>query len=272
MLSPAGKERIRPTTSRFCTNELCARWEPFAQLKQLAWRWDGDSYPEKNRQSYGDHDLLVMHKPALMELLRLAPTGFPAHGNLRTSLLILEKQWNIFDLEGRGLDKLSRDVHAWQMATAAADVWRMICRHLYNRARDSKTSDALEPMLSLIELPIVVKASPTSVAMTNVSQLESMFPTFELGSAGEGDDDDDEPEITHEKCCCPGCTSMAEAQAIEIQSDEDVDAAHDLLLLADPPIPDPRTGMQKKFTCGQEHDQSMSAGRGEETIAQEDGR
>ena len=246
--SPTSAARLRPTTTHFDPQELYEAWRPTATLVKCDWAWSGDDYKKnksRGRASHGDTALLEQHKPALLHLLTVAPTGFPAHADLRMTFLKLndDEECRIFGHLGT--------VQPWHVANEAADVWRLMCRHLYNQKRSGKAgSAALHELLDIIIMPTREEkpdGPPTddriepSVAASPPHD-NIVEPAVAASAASDIDTDEDyDCEITREMCMCPLC-----ATAISISSsDEEATAA----AASDLPIPDPRSGKQRKDTA-----------------------
>ena len=98
-----------------------------AKLRDAGFRWDASTY-EKSRGSTADVDMLLVFKAALLILLTFGYTGFPAHGNVRNTLLKLQEEFAIFD----GQPKFH-----YKLASEAAGKWRRIAK-IYELKRDEK--------------------------------------------------------------------------------------------------------------------------------------
>ena len=79
----------------------------------------------------GDEEGIQQHVQALTPFLRLAPSGFPALADVRTALMQLEQTHQIFAVD---------PAYLWRWSTDAADQWRLLCRHVYNRHRSQHVS------------------------------------------------------------------------------------------------------------------------------------
>ena len=112
----------RPKTLHVPVADLFDAWAPLARLRDTSFEWDGSAYSKPSRNLSCDRSGLEAHKDALMELVRLAPTGFPAHASVREALLQLDSRFNIF----------AGQSNTFKVASDAADVWRVMCRDLYD--------------------------------------------------------------------------------------------------------------------------------------------
>ena len=211
----------RPLTSKFLPQTLAGKLAGLAKVRGQPFDWDGTGYQGGNRSNLGDPDSLAKHMGPLTIILTLCNTGFPSHPNLRQALTILHTRYQIF-----------KDCsNVFKVAYNAAAMWRLMCRHIYNRRKEGDEEPSLQSLISLIVLPSSITAednvpaseqeeadttvpghhSPSSHVQT-VSALvptnntlaspqpdllqpdlvNSLFPTFD--SPADDDDDDDDPE------------------------------------------------------------------------------
>ena len=122
----SAKRQPRPKTFHFECANLVAHWQPLAELKAPGFKWDGSSYG-RGRQDTPNVTDLAKHTAALDPLIDLAPSGFPAHTDLRGTFLALQETTPIME----GPDK-----YHFNIATDAADNWRVMCRHIYKLKTD----------------------------------------------------------------------------------------------------------------------------------------
>ena len=115
--------------------DLVRAWDGFAKLRKCGWGWHGSDYPNARRGSRVDEPGLVHHEIPLRELLKVAPTGFPAQSKLRMALEYLQLKHNIFgDLGAASL---------YQVASEAADRWRIMAKDVHGCAVNGYKTDAL---------------------------------------------------------------------------------------------------------------------------------
>jgi hypothetical protein len=122
-LSKKSERNPRPTTCQFNVEDLYKKWEPLAQLRRPGYKWDCSTYEAQSRTQSAHIPGLVAHAPALKALLGLAPSGFPSHKLLRLTLFQLAEKYTIFE-------DVPPRLH-WKCASEAADVWKVVCRHVY---------------------------------------------------------------------------------------------------------------------------------------------
>ena len=126
MSSTSKKRQPRPTTFHFHSPKLVEDWKPLAELKEPGFKWDGTSYG-RGRQDTPNVTDLAKHTAALDALISMAPSGFPAHTDLRATFLALQETTPIME----GPDK-----YHFNIATDSADNWRVMCRHIYKLKTD----------------------------------------------------------------------------------------------------------------------------------------
>jgi len=78
-----------------------------------------------------------------MKLLELARTGFPTHTSLREAFVHCDEKYGIFESTGRGRHDLAND---------AADVWRKMCRDVYNMAKSKVFPSDLGDVVAIVDL------------------------------------------------------------------------------------------------------------------------
>ena len=110
----------RPCTTSFEPVALADAWWPSAQLKRPGRAWDGWSYKTPSRALVGDPQSLAAHAVPLKELLKLAPSGFPCHSQLRETRMLIHSQFGLF----------AENELLLKTATEATDRWMIMCRHL----------------------------------------------------------------------------------------------------------------------------------------------
>ena len=133
----------RPLTSTFAPTALAQQLSDLAKLRHPGFEWDGSAYQASKRSDLGDTEGLARHIVPLSILLKMCSTGFPSHPNLRQALTILQARHHIF----------KECSNVFKVASNAADQWRLMCRHIYNRRREGSTEVYLTPLVDLIVLP-----------------------------------------------------------------------------------------------------------------------
>ena len=124
-----------PKTVHFQPLELATSWRAFAQLRTPGFEFDGSGYGKPVRSLSGDLTGLVAYSAPLKCLLGVAPTGFPSQASVRDSLLLLQKDHNIFQCQPHMEEK---------RADEAADIWRVMCKDLYNIKKKQPTGKHTE--------------------------------------------------------------------------------------------------------------------------------
>ena len=71
------------------------------------------------------------HWKPLLEIIRVAPNGFPSQADIRAALLGLHEKYRIVDCETR---------FAFRVMEEAADSWRIMTKHVVQLARGTKVA------------------------------------------------------------------------------------------------------------------------------------
>ena len=118
-----------------------------------------------------DQEGLAKYAWPLKSLLQLAPSGFPAHSSVRSALLALHKSQGVLGCEKR---------HAFKVAGEAADVWRIMCKDVYNlRKGNGKVHvEGVEELVSLIEIQ-PPKDQEGDTRRMEPEEVANMFPDFD---------------------------------------------------------------------------------------------
>ena len=146
-MEPSSKSpRVRPSTSHVSPAVLSQALGPLAQQRLIPFSWSGASYTASSRSVYGCEFGLDFHSDALCIVLERCRTGFPSHSDLRSTFMAMETLYSLMACEPPMLHRTCTD---------AADAWRCMCKHIYNRARDGHTSENLrvQRCVNLIVLP-----------------------------------------------------------------------------------------------------------------------
>ena len=225
----ASSRAPRPLTSNFAPQDLVDDFSQLAMQKCPGFEWDGSGYQASARSALGDAEALARHIVPLTILLKYGSTGFPSHPNLRQALTILQSKHQIF-----------KDcANVFKVAHSAADNWRVMCRHLYNRKKEGCLEPCLKSLTDLIVLPSQTTAAQhtdtTAAEQSHVETVSSLVPTNNtLASSPHGildpelvnslfptfDDPQDVPvedecimlgyreaevRVISQKCMCPDC-------------------------------------------------------------------
>ena len=192
----------------------------------------------------------------------MAPSGFPSFLDLRQAIILLDNANSILGVDHQH-DKFT-------VATMAAEKWRLMCKHVYNRARSTKSdikSDELKPLWGMIkggdadeedgDAPQQIVAAPPEHIVAAAAQhivldadkVAGMFPEF--GQDNDevlivDDDMDADLMFLDMVCNCPECkkgkteegTSPSACTMTFKQRDVDSAVMDSTKKL---PIPDPRS-------------------------------
>ena len=145
-MAPKGRAP-RPKTSYFDSEDLFEELRELSKLKDPGFKWDGSTYQKPTRSTSADHEGLFAHRKALEVLLKVAPTGFPSHSDLKATFVKLHKKEQVF--EGVRTDDAGKTLKA---ATEAADIWRIMCRDLYNLRKLEVKDHKVQFLVDMIEL------------------------------------------------------------------------------------------------------------------------
>ena len=219
----------RPLASHIVVQDLGKEFTQLAMHKCPGFDWDGSGYQACSRSAFGDAESLAKHKVPLTILLKFASTGFTSHPNLKQALTALHSKYQIF-----------KDCsNIFKVASTAADNWRVMCRHLYNRKKEGCSDPCLKSLTDLIVLPSQTTAAQhTDTTAAEQSHVEtvsslvptnnnlassphgildpelvnSLFPTFEDTQDVPVEDDcimlgsmEAEVMVISQKCMCPDC-------------------------------------------------------------------
>ena len=123
----------RPRTVGPDVASLVEKWTPLAALRDPGYTWDGALYAKPTRETGPDRVSLSMHKGALKLLLAECPTGFPSQVRLRDVLMELHQRHHILGCADR---------FVYKCANESADIWRVMCRDLYEMKKKQKKDSA----------------------------------------------------------------------------------------------------------------------------------
>ena len=172
---PPGKESSsRVKNIRFDIEHGVELLADLAEKNSVSFDWDGSAYPKTKRTQGPSQEGLVVHAPVLLHLLTLAPNGYPCPYRLRDLLCKLHIKFTIFG------DNHFLDCNPlMKTAMAAADRWRIMCKHCLMLKLSGTTIlfDDLTRILSLIHavLPLGEAVLPEPAA-TAFQLKESVSP------------------------------------------------------------------------------------------------
>ena len=113
----------RAPTSYFDPDALAGQLDCVAKLRQPGFLWDDTTYGVEKRGQGVRPERLMLHTSALREILKMCPSGFPCHAQLRTTLELLHARHQIFGVNvGHGFGNLATQ------AACATYRWRIICK------------------------------------------------------------------------------------------------------------------------------------------------
>jgi len=133
----------RPASVVVSPPEVVKAWLPWLENLIPGFSWNGKLYGRCCRSQPADVPGLLSHKDPLVELIKLAPTGFPTHVSLRETFQLADSKYNILEDEGMG---------RFDAASKAADRWRKMCGDVYQFKKSGVYDAALEPLVSLIQI------------------------------------------------------------------------------------------------------------------------
>jgi hypothetical protein len=228
--TPAKKRRRRPSTINFKAEELVKSWEEWTNLRDPGFHWDGSGYGKSCRSSGCDQEGINMYEKPLKVLLKLAPSAFPSHPDLRRTFVILNQRFHVLQVSQRQEEKA---------ASEAADKWRIMCKDVYNASKKKNKEDYGKAMTELIALlhpgpdeddeevdtvDTVAEASTAVAENKNECSTQYLpeFPNFDEldkevseSTANEGAlascatcstvESGSDVEIVKEVCNCPAC-------------------------------------------------------------------
>ena len=157
----------RPLVSHFYPQALVQDLTDLAKLKHPGFQWDGSGYQASKRSDLGDTEALAKHMVPLTILLKMCSTGFPSHPNLRQALTMLQAKHHIF----------KECSNVFKVASNAADQWRLMCRHIYNRRREGNQEPLLSGLVDLIVLPSNTSAAEDTFGEEELPPLEEDLST-----------------------------------------------------------------------------------------------
>ena len=146
---------------------LASNWESLAKLKDSGFSWQMNDLKNLSRNSFGCDLELCSHAAALDALLVLAPSGFPSYKDVRDALLQLHHHHGILNCSCENIGKI---------AVKAADVFRVLCRQLYNRRREGHVTTNLkvQELVARIVLAKSKVAPATPDALVTSSSLRAL--------------------------------------------------------------------------------------------------
>ena len=145
----------RPLNMVVKTEDVVSAWQQWLQLKECPFPWDGSAYSKPNRNQGPSSDGLRLYKGPLAALIALAPSGFPTMCSLRDALIVCDERFAIFKVSaGRTRGRLTE-------AAFAADVWRKMCRDVYNMQKSGVVAADMKDLAKLIDLSLKSEEKPS---------------------------------------------------------------------------------------------------------------
>ena len=133
-------KRCRPRACNFAVHELQAKWQPFLDLRDAGFEWDGSQFCIKTLSN----ESLAVYSQPLEGFLQVASSGFPSHLDLRNILAHLQSKYGIF----------SQDKNVTMTAcNDAADAWRAMAKQLYTLKKSEVDVPSLRHLIEIVQLP-----------------------------------------------------------------------------------------------------------------------
>ncbi|CAK0789995.1 unnamed protein product [Prorocentrum cordatum] len=150
----------------------------------------------------------------LQLLLKRAPSGFPTFASLRDAFIALDAEWSIFGVTcAKGRHQSARD---------ASDIWRKMCRDVYDHAKSGVNPESLNELVGCIQLGRAGGAASGSQGQPAPSSDAATGHKFADFSSSS------DVEITSIKCTCPVCAvpvpaakAVAQRKETENQGDDE---------------------------------------------------
>lgn len=243
-------KKCRPATSHFAARELVDEWANVLKLRDPGFKWDGSSYQGKGASIHVDS--LKSHEAGLVGLLKVAPSGFPSHTDLRSALAHLQVRHGILADDKLVTQTLSDD---------ATEAWRLMAKHIYTLAKNPGTCvPSLRSLVAKIVLPKNYDATEEDVRASsargsdepekaNSSRLdeEQVAKLYDMPMDVDGDEQED-IEMLSIRCSCSECVQRAKKAkklgTISIEDDEVVPVQASGKI----PVANPKAGKQRLET------------------------
>jgi hypothetical protein len=188
----------RPKTIHVDPVSLAKDLNELAKQKDPGFTWAGAEYTKASRSLSADVTGLSRFEKPLKVLLSQAPTGFPSHSSLRSTFLTLQESHNIF-----GELQPSQQ---FKIANHSADVWRIMCKDVYNLSKLKTIPPAAIALCNLIEKSTESPskkageemAGSGSDAFLDPATIDDMFPHMDESSS--------DAEIVEIRCRCQRCS------------------------------------------------------------------
>ena len=158
----------------------------------------------------------------MVALLKLAPSGFPTHNSLKIAFIHLDSKYSIFcpkKTKGRATD-----------SSNAADVWRVMCKDVYNMKRSGVHGPEMTELVDRIVLRAIPaqpappcprgqaalprpRAPPSEPPVPDFAEFSDVDSALEEMEISDSDVDDD-VEVVKVTCRCPDCLAGVPSAAI----------------------------------------------------------
>ena len=161
----------------FLPDDLYNCWASLVEVYRNAWSWDCKEY-SKSRAATPDVFTLRRFVVPLQPLLTMCPSGFPAQNNVSEALAMLQEKHQVF---GQLTPTQVR-----KTCTEAADIWRTMCKHVYNLSKEKPWPKLVENLCKIIIHPGTKPDSPRDMGSDSAlsdTQLSSALPDTQPGSA-----------------------------------------------------------------------------------------
>ena len=180
--------------------------ESLAMLKHTEFEWNGSTYSSLSRTMGPSPEGLQAYADPLHIMMELAPSGFPAHKDVRDGLSLLHHKWAVL-----GVKKDENAGDLLRRLNEAADHFRILTKHIYLlRVGQIETEyPDVNKLIAMVVLParqhsgaLAVPPSPLTAddaagprnpQRLTASDVEGLFAEA-MGTEEEGEDDDDDSD------------------------------------------------------------------------------
>ena len=197
--------------------DLIKDWGELLNLRQPGFKWDGSSGVDLDMRGR-----LAVNAAPLMQILKHAPSGFPAHGDLANVFASLQASHGIVDESKKPMPKACTD---------AAETWRLLAKEVYKLKKNGEQCAPIQDLIDSIVLPSSQSASihsdiveDTATCGLTAPEVQALFSGMEVDDLASGDegvapttagegviDSDDDCQIVFWPCACPKCVGAGHA-------------------------------------------------------------
>ena len=135
----------KPRVVHFVPDDLIKDWSELLNLRQPGFKWDGSSGVDLDMRAR-----LAVNAAPLMQILKHAPSGFPAHGDLANVFASLQASHGIVDESKKPMPKACTD---------AAETWRLLAKEVYKLKKNGEQCAPIQDLIDSIVLPSSQSAS-----------------------------------------------------------------------------------------------------------------